>query len=207
MKKFAPKKFISMLLSATLLTASLGSVAINAEEISEEPVFYLIEETETELDDGTIVIDKLYSDSPNIGIEQLSTASASGTNVFKHEKTFVGQDSKIICLSLQASFSWDQDTHSATIDTNSIETNYISYVSTNKFIKDKLSYGSNMGSEDIFGAGHVYAFARYYVEIANRYQYHKVYEVYLDVNCLGTPSRNDNSSGGTLAVSEKGETI
>lgn len=208
-KRGALKKFLSLALSSMMLISMLSTAVVSAEESNEEndPELYLIRETETVLEDGTIVIDRYYSDSPESDAAVCSTAATSGTKTDKHEKKFIekqadGRMADIVTLWVQATFSWNSEAQTATVDKNTIKTGCTIHANGSTKIDEDIDSGSNQGSEDIFGWGHIYAYARYRVQLRGGYGYDRVYEVYIDRNRLGEQKKDDGSSKGTLSINQ-----
>lgn len=208
-KRGTLKKFLSLALSSMMLISMLSTAAVSAEESEEdnESELYLIRETETVLEDGTIVIDRYYSDSPELDAVVYSTAAASGTKTDRHTKKFIEKQSDgtmadIVTIWVQATFTWNSADKSATVDKNTIKTGCTIHASGLTKIDEEITYGSNQGSEDIFGLGHIYAYARYRVQLRNTFSYDRVYEVYTDRNRLGEQKQDDGSSKGTLSLNQ-----
>lgn len=209
-KRGALKKFLSLALSSAMIISMLSAVSVSAEESEEDngPELYLISETETVLEDGTIVTDRYYSDSPKSDAAVCSTAATtSGTETAKHEKKFSekqndGTIADIVTIWVQAKFSWNSTNKTATVDTSTIKTGCTVHASGSTKKDEKIEYGSNQGSEDIFGLGHIYAYVRYRVQLTSKFSYSKVYEVYIDRNRLGEEKKDDGSSKGTLSFNQ-----
>lgn len=196
-------KFLSLVLSSAIFFCSLSSV-VNAYETDTESDLYLISKTETVLEDGTIVVDEYYSDSPEKYISTYSAkAVTSGTETVRHSRKFTQSATcapiDLVTVSVEAVFSWNSINKTATVDTSTIKTDYIIHGEHLSYYSQKTDYGNNMGDEVFFG--HKYAYVRYYLTLKSSINSNlNTYTVYIDMNTQGTPSRNDGISNASFSL-------
>lgn len=143
---------------------------------------YLISETETVLEDGTIETSRLYSsNNPKL-------RATAGNGTFRNEKelTFSNVGHDPLKYWVQGYFSWNSSTDTATISNQVFGHGAISQnVSITN--EDKQS-GSNQGFT--FLAGRKYAYISYGFTYVNWAGLKKDAYVYLDVNVDGQSSHN-----------------
>lgn len=164
------------------------SIETSSPKIGElcENGLYLISETETVLEDGIVVIDRLYSDIPDSDVNLLAT---HGTRKFKGTKDFVEKvnkvDTLIVTLTLEASFNWNTTADTVTVIESSIDPHEDVY--TNVSVDDKkIEHDDNQGATFFFG--YKYAYVRYTVTLKNYAGIKRDY-IYIDVNVIGVASQ------------------
>ena len=190
----ALKKLVSTILAGAMFMTSVAS-AVFAEEISIETSspeigelcengLYLISETETVLEDGTVVRDRYYSDVADDSISPLSVPN-SGSRTVRHEKDFVEAGELVIVVWAQAKFTWNTSADTVTI--SNVDYDQINY--SDATITDKIpDYNSNQGRTG--WGGYKYAYLRYTVKLTNRLFTTREYSVYIDLNVIGIATRS-----------------
>ena len=201
-KRGTLKKFLSLALSSVMLISMLSTAAVSAEESEEdhEPELYLISETETVLEDGTIMTQRYYYDSPDVGIDPCTLTVSSDGHTAKSEIKF-SQSSTVdlITIWVQAKFYWDSDKKEATVDSTTIKTGYTIHGQSLVYRDQKTEYANNQGSEVILGLGHKYAYVKYYVCLHSNFNTNNTtYSVYLDMNTTGTASEKGETKKGLI---------
>ncbi len=196
-------KFLSSIISVCVLSSAISAYEFESDIDSG---LYLISETETVLDDGTIVVDKFYSDSPENYITTYSVAAAtSGTETVKHSKTFTekslsGKYVDLVTIWVQASFTWNSLDKTAIVDPTTIKTGKDILNKNVEYKDEKTEYDSNLGFEALWA--HKYAYVRYFLTLKSTGLTHNVrtYEVYIDMNTVGQSSPNDGVSDGSFSL-------
>lgn len=199
MKAF--KKLVSVILAGAIFMTSAMS-AVFADEISTETSspkigelcengLYFVGEKESVLEDGTIIIERSYTDTSTDEIRLL--ASSSGSKTLSHIKEIITRknfvDTVIIILSLSAYFSWDKNSGSAAVDPLSISHGYsftANAPSNSVATNHKVEYESNKGIN--FLGGRVYAYARYTLTAKTDTVLAHDYSIYIEINCDGVES-------------------
>ncbi len=186
------KKILSLLvIVGTILTFGTENTVFADEEKVDvdfnevyENTGYLIEEKTTVLDDGTLMVEKLYCDT---NTELLTAPSSSGSRPIKYEKSVsLGsgkQQTLAAVIWVSGDFTWDRDKDIATVaNADGGYTFYGGY----SYKSHELDSKSNQGFNFIWA--HKYAYARYTLKFTSPFNDEHECSVYVDCNVNGVSS-------------------
>ncbi len=186
------KKILSLLvIVGTILTFGTENTVFADEEKVDvdfnevyENTGYLIEEKTTVLDDGTLMVEKIYCDTDT---ELLTASSSSGSRPIKYEKSVSlggnGGQTLAAVIWVCGDFTWDKDKEIATVaNADGGYTFYGDY----SFISENLDSKSNQGFNFLWG--YKYAYARYTLKFASDFNDEHECSVYVDCNVNGVSS-------------------
>ena len=180
------RKLLKRVLSCIIAGSMIFSVATNASASSQTAVnedgLYLVSETETVLEDGTIETSRVYS-SVN---PRLRAVSGSGTFRNEKELTFSNADAEPFKYWVQGYFTWNSVTNTVTISNPVFGHDPVR--GTCKIENEVKRYDSNQGFNFLFGRK--YAYISYIFSYVNWVGLDRTCDVYLDVNVDGVSSHN-----------------
>lgn len=186
------KRILSLLTAGALLVFSTGNVVFaddtNKYDVGTEALEtyentgYLVEEKTTVLDDGTLIVEKLYCDTD---LELLSVDQpSSGSRPIKYEKCISsGEGDKQILMAtvwVSGDFSWNNTKNTATV--SNVKSGQTFY-NGSSYVDSDIEYKSNQGSN--VGWGRIYAYAKYTLKFSTGYNNNHECSVYIDCNVNG----------------------
>ena len=142
---------------------------------------YLIDEQETVLEDGTVLVERLYCGS-NPMLRGSSGAKGSDTFTKTNSLTFLNNQTFEYWVS--GYFSWDADNNTATV-TNRVY-GHDPVPSNCKITNEDKDWGDNKGMNILWGR--IYAYVKYSFTFTNWLGRETKASVYLDVNIDGVSS-------------------
>lgn len=179
-------------MASVIATISLGS-SVFAEEIKTESNYeadgwYLIDEKETVLEDGTLIVERLYC---NIDLSLVSTQSFSGSRPISYEKsisTGMGTNQMLVAVIwVSGDFSWNNAANNTSATVTNVKYgntpyNNCTYIATESSIDSK----NNQGSDSAFGSK--YAYIKYNAKFKTAGGGYVSGSIYLDCNVNGVSS-------------------
>lgn len=142
---------------------------------------YLIDEQETVLEDGTVLVERLYcKNNPMLR----SSSGAKGSDTFTKTNSFTFLNDNTFKYWVSGDFSWDADKDTATVTNRVYGHDPVS--NGCKITKEVKEWGDDQGKT--FLLGRVYAYIKYSFTFTNWLGRDTNASVYLDVNVDGISS-------------------
>lgn len=178
------KKLLVFILTAIIL---INNISVFAEDsvlkytgtVTEidDREYYLISEEKNILEDGTTIIERLYS-----SVDQ-RLRGASGSGWYRNEKEMEFSDkTPSLIYWVEGYFNWSRDKDIATV--SNVTYGHGKIGSKCKIINEEVNYNSNQGFNFLWGRK--YAYAEYKFTFVNMLGFKRDASVYIDVNVDGS---------------------